>query len=266
MTELEASATLLRGTRPTAVNLFWAITRILNVAQKTLGDVEDLVQVIVQEAKKMADEDVAINREIGKYGSTLIADGDIILTHCNAGGLATVEYGTALGVIRAAWDQGKQIKVVATETRPLLQGARLTAYELHRDHIPVTLITDNMAGFILAKNHVNLVVVGADRILQDAVVNKIGTYSLAVLARAHGVPFYVAAPTSTMDLRHTSHETIIEERDSKEVTHFHSKRISPRGITVMNPAFDVTPMNYIRAVITENGILSPEELVILPEM
>ena len=258
--ELEASAATLRKTRPTAVNLYWAIDRIMKKARETVGDTKDIARAVIDEAQRMADEDVEVNRKIGEHGSTLIKDGDAVLTHCNAGSLATVEYGTALGVVRAAWEQGKKIEVIATETRPQLQGARLTAYELKRDGIPVTLITDNMVGFVMAKNRVNLVIVGADRIVQDAVINKIGTYSIGVLAKEHGVPFYVAAPTSTMDLDHTSSEVIIEERDSKEVTHVLSKSIAPKGVKALNPAFDITPIKYVRAVITETGILSPEDL------
>jgi len=258
--ELEASAATLRKTRPTAVNLYWAIDRIMKKARETVGDTKDIARAVIDEAQRMADEDVEVNLKIGEHGATLIKDGDVVLTHCNAGGLATVEYGTALGVVRAAWEQGKKIEVIATETRPKLQGARLTAYELKRDGIPVTLITDNMVGFVMAKNRVDLVVVGADRIVRDAVINKIGTYSIAVLAKEHSVPFYVAAPTSTMDLDHTSDEVVIEERNSKEVTYVCSKRIAPRGVKVMNPAFDITPMKYVHAFITETGILSPEDL------
>jgi len=258
--ELEASATTLRKTRPTAMNTFWAIDRILKKAHETVGGPRDVAKVVVDEAQKIADEDVKVNRKIGEYGSALIKDGDVVLTHCNAGSLATVEYGTALGVIRAAWKQGKRIGVVATETRPQLQGARLTAYELKRDGIPVTLITDNMVGFVMAKNLVSLVIVGADRIVRDAVINKIGTYAIAVLAKEHGVPFYVAAPTSTLDMDHNSSEVVIEERNPEEVTHFRSKRIAPRGVKAMNPAFDITPMKYVRAIVTEAGVLSPENL------
>jgi len=258
--ELEASATTLRKTRPTAVNLYWAIDRIMKKARGIVGDAKDIARAVIDEAQRMADEDVEVNRKIGECGSTLIKDGDVVLTHCNAGSLATVEYGTALGVIRAAWEQGKKIEVIATETRPQLQGARLTAYELKRDGIPVTLITDNMVGFVMAKNRVNLVVVGADRIVRDAVINKIGTYSIAVLAKEHGVPFYIAAPMSTIDLDHALDEVAIEERDSKEVTHILSKSIAPRGVKALNPAFDITPIKYVRAVITETGILSPEDL------
>jgi len=183
-----------------------------------------------------------------------------VLTHCNAGKLATVDYGTALGVIRAAWEQGKQIKVVATETRPKLQGARLTAYELKSDGIPVTLITDGMVGYVMSKRLVNKVVVGADRIVRDAVVNKIGTFSIAVLAHEHGIPFYVAAPTSTFDLVRSSKDVIVEERSPEEVTHFRSQRTAPIGVEALNPAFDVTPMKYVSAIICETGVLSPTEL------
>jgi methylthioribose-1-phosphate isomerase len=260
MKEIQESAENLRKTRPTAVNLFWAINRIVKKAQETSGDAKAVAKAIIDEAQRMADEDVEINRKIGKHGSKLIDNGDVVLTHCNAGSLATVDYGTALGVIRAAWNQDKQIKVIATETRPKLQGARLTAYELKRDGIPVTLITDSMVGYVMSKQLVDKVVVGADRIVRDAVINKIGTYNIAVLAHEHGIPFYVAAPTSTMDLSHTSDDAIIEERNPEEVTHLRSERIAPKGIKVINPAFDVTPMKYVSAIITETGVLSPEAL------
>ena len=258
--EIEESAEILRKTRPTAVNLFWAINRVVKKAQETSGDAKVVAKAIIEEAQRMADEDVEVNRKIGEHGSKLIGDGDVVLTHCNAGSLATVDYGTALGVIRSAWNQGKQIKVIATETRPKLQGARLTAYELKRDGIPVTLITDSMVGYVMSKRLVNKVVVGADRIVRDAVINKIGTYNIAVLAHEHGIPFYVAAPTSTMDLSHTSDDAVIEERNPEEVTHLRSERIAPKGIKVINPAFDVTPMKYVSAIITETGVLSPENL------
>lgn len=197
MREIEQSAEILKKTRPTAVNLFWAVDRVVKKARETPGSAKAVAKAVVDEAQRMADEDVQANRKMGGHGAKLIDDGDTVLTHCNAGRLATVDYGTALGVIRAAWEQGKQIRVMATETRPKLQGARLTAYELKRDGIPVTLITDGMVGYVVSKRLVNKVVVGADRIVRDAVVNKIGTYSIAVLAHEHGVPFYVAAPMST---------------------------------------------------------------------
>ena len=257
--ELEKAADLLRKTRPTAVNLFWAIERILTKAKGFSGNAKALAAAVVGEAKKIADEDAAANRLIGKYGAQLISKGDTILTHCNAGALATVEYGTALGVIRAAWEQGKKVKVFATETRPKLQGARLTAYELVRDGIPVTLITDSMVGYVMQKRLVNKVVVGADRIVKDAVINKIGTFTVAVLAKEHGIPFYVAAPKSTFDLKITSADVIIEERDPKEVTNIGSIRIAAEGVNVLNPAFDVTPLKYVTAIICESGILFKED-------
>ena len=257
--ELEKAADLLRKTRPTAVNLFWAIERILTKAKGFSGNAKALAAAVVEEAKKIADEDAAANRLIGKYGAQLISKGDTVLTHCNAGALATVEYGTALGVIRAAWEQGKKVKVFATETRPKLQGARLTAYELVRDGIPVTLITDSMVGYVMQKGLVNKVVVGADRIVKDAVINKIGTFTVAVLAKEHGIPFYVAAPKSTFDLKITSADVIIEERDPKEVTNIGSIRIAAEGVNVLNPAFDVTPLKYVTAIICESGILFKED-------
>jgi methylthioribose-1-phosphate isomerase len=254
LAELENSAKTLKSTRPTAVNLFWAADRILSKARDFSGNAEELKTLVVREAQRIADEDAEANRAIGKNGAELITDGDVILTHCNAGELATVEYGTALGVVRAAWEQGKKIKVIATETRPLLQGARLTAYELKRDGIPVTLITDNMVGYVMYNKLVNKVVVGADRIVQDAVVNKIGTFTVAVLAHEHGVPFYVAAPKSTFDLTRKAADVVIEERKPAEVTHFGSQQVAASGVGVLNPAFDVTPLKYVSAIICESGI------------
>jgi methylthioribose-1-phosphate isomerase len=252
--EIEAAGALIKRQRPTAVNLFWGADRVLNMARSFKGDAEALKASVVAEAQKIADEDAAQNYAIGKNGSVLINDGDTILTHCNAGELATVEYGTALGVIRAAWAQGKKIKVIADETRPLLQGARLTAYELKRDGIPVTLITDNMAGYVMSKGLVNKVIVGADRIVQDAVFNKIGTYSVAVLAHEHGIPFYVAAPKSTFDLTCKASDVTIEERKPEEVTHVGCQQTAPDGVKVMNPAFDATPLKYVSAIICESQI------------
>jgi methylthioribose-1-phosphate isomerase len=254
LAELENSAKILKSTRPTAVNLFWAVDRILGKARVYSGNAEELKSLVIREAQRIADEDAEANRAMGKNGAELINDGDVILTHCNAGELATVEYGTALGVIRAAWKQGKKIKVIATETRPLLQGARLTVYELKRDGIPVTLITDSMVGYVMHKRLVDKVVVGADRIVQDAVVNKIGTFTIAVLAHEHGVPFYVAAPKSTFDLTRKAADVIIEERNPAEVTHFGSQQVATSGIGVLNPAFDITPLKYVSAIIHESGI------------
>jgi len=252
--ELEKSAETLKRTRPTAVNLFWAMDRILAKSKNFFGDTKELIAFVVDEAQKIADEDAAANHLIGKYGAELIHDGDVILTHCNAGALATVEYGTALGVIRAAWEQGKKIKVIATETRPKLQGARLTTYELKKEGIPVTLITDGMVGYVMYKRLVSMVVVGADRIVTDAVINKIGTFTIAVLAKEHNIPFYVAAPKSTFDFSRKSNEVVIEERKPEEVTHAGSYRIAPEGINVLNPAFDITPFDYVTAIVCEDGV------------
>jgi len=257
--EIELSANMLKETRPTAVNLFWAIDRILNKVKSSTGGVEELRHIVIEEAQRIADEDVEVNKRIGEYGSELLEDGDTVLTHCNAGRLATVDYGTALSIIRVAWEKGKRIKVIATETRPKLQGARLTAYELMRDGIPVTLITDNMAGYVMYKGLVNKVIVGADRIVCDAVINKIGTYTIAVLAHEHSIPFYVAAPLSTFDLKSTSRDVIIEERPPEEVTNVGSERIAPLGIPALNPAFDITPIKYVSAIICEKGIITREK-------
>ncbi|MCW4022534.1 MAG: S-methyl-5-thioribose-1-phosphate isomerase [archaeon] len=258
MKELEDAAAVLRTTRPTAVNLFWAIDRVMKKAQETQGSKQQLAEAVVKEANTMADEDVETNRKMGKFGATLIEDGDTVMTHCNAGSLATVDYGTALGVIRAAIEEGKDIKVISCETRPRQQGAKLTCYELMRDNIPVTLISDTMVGYVMSQGMVNKVVVGADRIVRDAVLNKIGTYNVAVLAAEHGIPFYVAAPMSTMDQSRSSEDAVIEERSPTEVTNIGCERIAPKGIKVMNPAFDITPLEYVDAVITEEGIFRPE--------
>jgi methylthioribose-1-phosphate isomerase len=259
LAELEEAGAIIKGTRPTAVNLFWGVDRVLEKAKSYSGNVDGLKACVVEEAQRIADEDAEANLAIGRNGVDLIHDGDTVLTHCNAGELATVEYGTALGVIRAAWNQGKKIKVIATETRPLLQGARLTTYELKRDGIPVTLITDNMVGYVMHKGLVNEVVVGADRIVQDAVINKIGTFTVAVVAKEHGVPFYVAAPKSTFDLTRTSTDVIIEERKASEVTHIGSQQIAASGVGVLNPAFDITPLTYVSAIICESRIYARKD-------
>jgi len=259
LAELEDAAEILKSTRPTAVNLFWAADRVMDKARDFYGDVEGLKALVIQEAQSIADEDAEANRAMGENGASLINDGDVVLTHCNAGELATVEYGTALGVIRAAWKQGKNIKVIATETRPLLQGARLTAYELKRDGIPVTLITDSMVGYVMSKGLVDKVVVGADRIVQDGVANKIGTFTIAVLAHEHGVPFYVAAPKSTFDLKRKSANIVIEERKPAEVTHYGGRRVAAESISVLNPAFDITPLKYVSAIVHETGIYYTED-------
>jgi len=248
----------LAATRPTAVNLHWALERLTR-RLKTSGirDPEALCAVLLAEALDLHNEDVAGNRKMGLYGQALIPAEARILTHCNAGALATAGYGTALGVIRAARKAGKKISVYAGETRPLLQGARLTVWEMLQENIPVTLITDNMAGYLMARGMVDLVLVGADRIAANGdVANKIGTYSLAVLAGEHNLPFYVAAPVSTIDLSLASGQEIpIEERDPGEVTHLAGLPVAPGGVTVWNPAFDVTPHRLITAVITDRGIV-----------
>jgi methylthioribose-1-phosphate isomerase len=255
---------VLSATRPTAVNLFWAVDRMKRVfTGHPPKSVEECQADLLNEALAILEEDVRVNQTLGKYGATIIQDGDNILTHCNAGALATAGYGTALGVVRAAWEEGKRLRVFADETRPVLQGARLTAWELQQDGIPVTLITDNMAGALMQKQGIQCCVVGADRIAANGdVANKIGTYSVAVLAKAHGIPFYVAAPISTFDLDTPNGNGIpIEERNASEVTQLQGGRmIAPAGVTVWNPAFDVTPANLITGIITERGILSPHEL------
>ncbi len=259
LSELKEAATMIKRTRPTAVNLFWAIDRVLNKAQNSKSPLQEIKTLVIEEAQKIADEDAKANRAIGKNGAELVKDGDTILTHCNAGELAAVEYGMSLGVVRAAWEQGKKIEVIADETRPLLQGARLTAYELQRDSIPVTLITDNMAGYVMSKGLVDLVIVGADRIVQDAVFNKIGTYSVAVLAKENNIPFYVAAPKSTFDLTRKAADVTIEERKPEEVTHIGGVQIAPTGVRVLNPAFDATPLKYVSGIICETGIYYPKD-------
>ena len=254
----------LAATRPTAVNLFWAIERMKRkVAALKVDSVASIKLSLMKESQAILEEDIALCKAMGQHGAALIATGQTVLTHCNAGALATAGYGTALGVIRAAWEQGKQIQVIADETRPVLQGARLTAWELMQDNIPVTLITDNMAGSLMRQGKIHLCVVGADRIAANGdVANKIGTYSVAVLAKAHGIPFYVAAPYSTIDLNTKSGEDIpIEQRNPLEVTTIHgSHPVAPQGVTVYNPAFDVTPAELIAGIITERGVFKPHEL------
>lgn len=245
-------------TRPTAVNLFWAIDRMRKVLDQFHNDdIERMKLRLEKEALRIYREDLEVNRKIGENGKVLIKNGDGVLTHCNAGGLATAGYGTALGVIRTAWYEGKRFSVFVDETRPLLQGARLTAWELIQEKIPATLITDSMAGSLMEKGEVNLVLVGADRIARNGdTANKIGTYSLAILANWHKIPFFIAAPTSTIDLNLPSGKDIpIEERAEEEVTHFGGRLMTPKGIRVFNPAFDVTPHSLIEGIITEKGII-----------
>ncbi len=251
---------VMSATRPTAVNLFWAIERMrtaLQKAKKETHDVEEVKRRLVIEAQAIYNEDIESNRALGKFGGELIADGSTVLTHCNAGALATAgDYGTALGVIRGAIDAGKRVAVIADETRPFLQGSRLTAWELAKDNIPVTVITDNMAGHVMKQGKVDCVVVGADRIAANGdTANKIGTYMVAVLAKQHNIPFYVAAPISTIDLSLASGEQIpIEERDAREVTHVRDEQLAPDGVAVHNFAFDVTPNELIAAIITDRGV------------
>ncbi len=251
---------VMEATRPTAVNLFWAIERMRGALLKAKGEtknVEEIKERLVSEALAIFNEDIASNRALGKFGGELIADGSTVLTHCNAGALATAgDYGTALGVIRGAIDAGKHVAVIADETRPFLQGARLTAWELAQDNIPVTVITDNMAGHVMKQGKVDCVVVGADRIAANGdAANKIGTYMVAVLAKQHNIPFYVAAPISTVDLNTPTGEEIpIEQRGAKEVTHIGNHQLTPDGVDVHNFAFDVTPNEFIAAIITDRGV------------
>ncbi len=253
-------AKTLKATRPTAVNLAWAVARMGAVIEQNLAlDATGLFRRLRDEAIAICREDIAINRSMGKFGATLIRDPSTILTHCNAGALATAGYGTALGIVRAAREAGKKIAVIADETRPFLQGSRLTAWELRKDRIPVTVIADNMAGLVLSRGKVSCVIVGTDRTAANGdVANKIGTYPLAVMARRHGVPFYVAAPLSSIDLDCPGAGAIpIEERSGRELTEFAGRRIAPAGVAAMNPAFDVTPAELVTAIVTERGIAYP---------
>ena len=256
MKEFEKVARIIADTRPTARNLFQVIERMLKVAAAG-KDIEQIKKALVSEAIKIHSESHEADQKLSQLGAELIGNGFSILTHCNTGPLATAGYGTALGVIRWANEQGKKLKVFATETRPLCQGARLTAWELKRANIPFTLITDSMAGYFMKRGEIDCVIVGADRITANGyTANKIGTYSLAVLANAHGIPFYVAAPTSTIDFSLTSgYQIPIEERSPEEVTHIQGVAIAPEGVNVINPAFDITPSQYITAIITEKGII-----------
>lgn len=257
--ELQLAAKVLGATRPTAVNLFWALEQMLEIVSSFQGSVTELKELIVKEAVSLQEEDISRNKKLGFNGAALIADGDSVLTHCNAGALACAGYGTALGVITAAYESGKKLHVFVDETRPLLQGARLTAWELTRLGIPMTLITDNMAGYFMSLGKINKVVVGADRIAANGdTANKIGTYAVAVLAKAHNIPFYVAAPTSTIDKKIKSGQDIpIEERQPQEVVEVLGQPVAPVNVKVANPAFDVTPASLITAIITEVGVLKP---------
>lgn len=253
--ELDKAAALLRSTRPTAVNLFWGVERMLKAASGA-GSVSAAKEAMAREAGRMEDEDVEVNRRLGKVGADLLKDGDTVLTQCNAGALATVGYGTALGVVRAAVEQGKFIRVLVPETRPALQGSRLTAFELKQDDIPCTIIPDTAVGYMLSKGRADRVLVGADRITKDGYVfNKIGTYQEAVMAQRHGVPFHPVAPASTFDTRRVHDEVTIEERAFDEVVKVRGRRIAPKGVPVANPAFDMTPPELVSSIVTDRGII-----------
>ncbi|MFW9946910.1 MAG: S-methyl-5-thioribose-1-phosphate isomerase [Candidatus Odinarchaeota archaeon] len=262
LTKMEEAANIIRNTRPTASNLFWAVERVWKIISTYPDDPKNISELIVEEAKIMAQEDINVNKSIGKNGATLLKDGDIVLTHCNAGSLATVQYGTALAPVRAAIEEGKKISVIADETRPRLQGARLTAYELQYDNIPVKVISDTSSGLLMSLGKINKVIVGTDRVTSDAVFNKIGTYLVALAANDNNIPFYVAAPRSTLSLNETVKDVIIEQRDSSEVSNILGKvQIIPDGVECLNYAFDITPFRLVSAIITEDGIFSPTELL-----
>lgn len=260
MRDLKVAGKAIVSTRPTAVNLSWGVKRVLD-ALSDAYDVAGVRDIALYEARAIADEDVYTNKLIGKNGAKLLEDGDTVLTHCNAGRMACVDWGTALGVVRSAVEQGKEIRVIACETRPLNQGSRITTWELMQDKIPVTLITDSMAGWVMYQGLVNKVIVGADRITQDAVFNKIGTYTHSVLAREHEIPFYVAAPVSSFDFKGWEGSVKIEMRDPDELRFFGSEQIAPKDVEVYNPAFDATPMENVSALITEKGVFYPPFLL-----
>lgn len=255
--DLENAKKILIETRPTAVNLAWGLEQIMNAVKKG-NTVDEIRNLAINTAKQIAEDDIKINMTMGKNGSVLFDNNDTIMTHCNAGSLATVAYGTALGVIRATKESGKNIKVIATETRPVQQGSRLTAFELKHDGFDVSLIPDTAVGYSMANNLVNKVVVGADRVLRTGhVYNKIGTYQVALMAKQHGIPFYVAAPLSTFDMKSNPQDVIIEQRKGTEVTQIGDRKTAPDGINVINPAFDMTPPELISGIITEAGVAKP---------
>ena len=266
LSELESARKILYETRPTAVNLAWGLDKIMQVA-KQANEVSQIKDLIVNTAQEMAEDDIKINMRMGKNGSVLFDNNDTIMTHCNAGSLATVAYGTALGVIRATKESGKNVKVIATETRPVQQGSRLTAFELKHDGFDVSLIPDTAVGYSMANKLVNKVVVGADRVLRTGhVYNKIGTYQVALMAKQHGIPFYVAAPLSTFDLKSNPQDVIIEQRKGTEVTQIGDRKTAPDGINVINPAFDMTPPELISGIITEAGVAKPPFDVTIPKL
>ena len=258
--DFERILLVLGKTRPTAVNLFWALQRMRQVySEKRSQSIDVVKHALKEEAQKIYQQDIAANKQLGKHGVGLLRNAKCIMTHCNAGALATAGYGTALGVLRALKESGRQFEVFVNETRPFLQGARLTAWELMKEKMPATLITDNMAGYLMQRGKVDAVVVGCDRVAANGdVANKIGTYTIAVLARRHKIPFYVAGPTSSIDVNClTGNDIPIEERDAKEVSHIFGKALAPKGIQVLNPAFDVTSQDLITAIITEKGVIHP---------
>ena len=256
------AAEIIRNTRPTASNLFWAVDRMWKIISEYPDIPSGISELVIEEAKLMAQEDIIVNKNIGKNGAELLNDGDVVLTHCNAGSLATVQYGTALAPVRAAIEQKKKISVIADETRPRLQGARLTAYELHYDKIPVKVISDTSSGLLMRLGKVNKVIVGTDRVTSDAVFNKIGTYLVALAAKDNNIPFYVAAPTSTLSLHETVKDVTIEQRDSSEVSNVLGKvQIVPDGVECLNYAFDITPFRLVTGIITEDGVFTQEELL-----
>ncbi len=257
---IENAGKTLIATRPTAVNLSWGVKRVIRAVEDA-RNIKEAKMFALDEAKEIADEDVKKNMQLGEYGASLLEDGDTVMTHCNAGRLACVDWGTALGVIRSARAEGKDIKVISCETRPLNQGSRLTAWELMEDKIPVTLITDSMSGHVMRKGMVDKVIVGADRITHDAVFNKIGTYTHSIVAKEHGIPFYVAAPVSTFDFEMFEDEVEIEIRKPEELRFFGNRQIAPLDVDVYNPAFDATPMENVTGIITENGIYYPPFLI-----
>lgn len=258
--DLKAAAKIIVATRPTAVNLAWGVNRTI-AAMADAYDLAGIKDVVLSEAKNIADEDVATNKKLGKYGAKLLDDGDTVMTHCNAGKMACVDWGTALGVIRSAVEAGKEINVVSCETRPLNQGGRITTWELMQDNIPVTLISDSMSGHVMRKGMIDKVIVGADRITGDSVFNKIGTYTHSVLAMEHEIPFYVAAPVSTFDPEGWEDTVTIELRDENELRFFKDVQIAPDNVRVYNPAFDATPMENVTAIITEKGVFYPPFLI-----
>ncbi len=258
--ELKQAGDMIISTRPTAVNLAWAVNRVLNAVTDAY-DLESIRGIVLHEALAIADEDAKLNKKIGINGAKLLKDGDTVMTYCNAGRLACVDWGTALGVIRSAVEIGKEIQVIACETRPLNQGGRITTLELMEDKIPVTLITDNMSAHVMRCKKVDCVIVGADRITQDAVFNKIGTYTLSIVANEHDIPFYVAAPVSTFDFINMENDIEIELRNPDEMRFMAGTQIAPLDVNVYNPAFDATPMGYVSALITENGIFKPPLLL-----